>query len=95
MRLYPALATLTRVCTKKYTFPGTNVTIDKGVKVLIPVFSFHRDPDFYPDPLEWNPDRFFEDDIGSKPMYPFGMGPRACIGKIFCYDNICIWVTSL
>lgn len=42
-----------------------------------------RDPDNFPDPDNYLPDRFSED----KPMYnpdafiPFGDGPRACIGK--------------
>lgn len=52
---------------------------------MIPTFALHRDPKFYPDPDTFNPDRFFIDNIGSKPFVeqpqlPFGDGPRICPG---------------
>lgn len=47
--------------------------------------ALHRDPKFYPDPNTFNPDRFYVEDIASKPfieqpMLPFGDGPRMCPG---------------
>lgn len=53
---------------------------------MIPTLAIHRDPKFYPDPHTFNPDRFYVENIGSKPfveqpMLPFGEGPRICPGQ--------------
>lgn len=85
LRKYPVLSVLTRGCGKDYQIPGSNITIEKGVEVFIPVLGLHRDEKYYTEPLKFNPDRFNDDDlIGSnqvtRPYYPFGDGPRNCIG---------------
>lgn len=85
LRKYPVLSVLTRGCGKEYQIPETNITIEKGVEVFIPVLGLHRDEKYYTEPLKFNPDRFNDDNlIGSnqvtRPYYPFGDGPRNCIG---------------
>ncbi len=37
---------------------GTNVTIKAGQEVHIPIQGIHRDPEFYPDPMTFNPENF-------------------------------------
>ncbi|XP_073954723.1 cytochrome P450 6B2-like [Choristoneura fumiferana] len=84
MRIFPSLGYLMRKCEKPYTIPDTNITIDKGVKVIIPVKSLHADPLYWDKPEEFRPDRFHPDNVSkiSKHVYlPFGEGPRACIGE--------------
>ena len=94
MRKYPPLAYLSREAADNYTFQSTKVTIPKCTRVWIPVFSIHRDPDIYPDPEKFDPERFSEEAIKARnPMHylPFGDGPRNCIGIIiirFC----CIFI---
>jgi len=86
MRLYPAGHALERICTKDYQFPGTSVVIQKGDAAHVPVYSFHHDPDFFPDPEEFNPDRFMPENKASiQPgtFMPFGAGPRICIAQRF------------
>ncbi|KAJ6639104.1 putative cytochrome P450 6d4, partial [Pseudolycoriella hygida] len=85
LRKYPTLPVLTRQCTIPYTIPGTNVCIEKGTLTMIPTLALHRDPKFYPKPDTFDPDRFYVENIGSKPFVdqpylPFGVGGRICPG---------------
>lgn len=74
---------LPREALKNYTFKGTKITIPKGTKVWIPAFPIHRDPNIYPDPDKFDPERFTEEAVANRhPMsfLAFGDGPRICIG---------------
>jgi cytochrome P450 len=51
---------LRRVCAKSTKLRGTDVTVEKGTKVLIPVMALHHDPKYYPDPERFDPERFSE-----------------------------------
>ncbi|XP_059478273.1 probable cytochrome P450 6a14 isoform X1 [Neocloeon triangulifer] len=86
MRKYPPVPFLSRECTKTYTIPNTNVTIDKGTMVQIPICSLQNDPKYFPDPDRFDPERFIDDENSHKYQYiysPFGEGPRQCIGNRF------------
>jgi len=85
-RLYPVGAAVERQCTKDYQFPGTEAVIKKGEFALVPVYSFHRDPEYFPDPDTFNPDRFLPENKTSVmfgTFQPFGIGPRMCIAQRF------------
>ena len=48
--------------------------------------SIHHDPEYYPDPEKYDPERFSPDEIAKRNAYTFlsfGTGPRACIGLRF------------
>ncbi|XP_026729656.1 cytochrome P450 6B5-like [Trichoplusia ni] len=83
MRLFPSLGTLHRVCARKYTIPGLNVTLDPGVKIIVPLQAIQTDEKYFDNPSQFIPDRFNDPNVGRhKYAYmPFGEGPRACIGK--------------
>ncbi|XP_025190556.1 probable cytochrome P450 6a14 [Melanaphis sacchari] len=91
MRKYPPVQTLVRVCTKQFRIPNTELDLDVGTAVLIPVYAIHHDPQYYPEPDTFNPDRFVKDCNGGgsdneRPAgvyLPFGDGPRICIGMRF------------
>lgn len=58
LRKYTPGNVLMRRCTKDYKVPGTNLTIEKGKYVFLPMLAIHNDPEYFPDPEEFNPDRF-------------------------------------
>ncbi|KAF2881983.1 hypothetical protein ILUMI_24186 [Ignelater luminosus] len=98
LRKYPPVTGLSRKCIKDYKLPDTDITISKGTSVLIPVLGLHQDPEYFPDPEVFNPDRFSEENKSSIKPYsylPFGEGPRACIGLRFGLMQIRMGLTLL
>lgn len=58
---------------------------------MIPSSGIHFDPDIYPDPLTYNPDRFAPEEVSKRHNFsflPFGEGPRVCIGERFAVVEI-------
>lgn len=83
LRKYPALSFIDRICVKKYLVPNTNLFIEQGTQVIIPIKGIHYDQEYYEDPENFNPERFSKENIESRNIYthmPFGKGPRMCIG---------------
>lgn len=83
LRKYPVVPFLNRELIDDYTFENSKITIPKGLKIWIPVYGIHHDPNIYPNPEKFDPERFSEDKIKERhPMHylPFGHGPRNCIG---------------
>lgn len=85
LRKYPILPILNRESTREHTFSGSNMKIEKGTPVIIPVLGLQRDPEIYENPLEFRPERFKDSSNGNgngKGLFyiPFGDGPRNCIG---------------
>lgn len=53
---------------------------------MIPAYAIHHDPEYYPDPEKFIPERFEPEQVKSRPnctFLPFGDGPRNCIGLRF------------
>ncbi|XP_075984134.1 cytochrome P450 6B2-like [Anticarsia gemmatalis] len=85
LRLYPVLGVLTREVVEDYTLPD-GLRLEKGLRVHLPVYYMQRNPDFFPEPEEYKPERFYGDnkrDIKPYTYMPFGEGPRICIGMRF------------
>ncbi|KAG6443771.1 hypothetical protein O3G_MSEX003035 [Manduca sexta] len=86
LRIHPPVARIDRVCTKPYTLPGTSITLNVGDSVAIPLYGYHMDPNIYPDPHEFMPERFMNNNKSERPSHlflAFGAGPRNCIGLRF------------
>ncbi|KAF2897213.1 hypothetical protein ILUMI_08961 [Ignelater luminosus] len=86
LRKYPPVSVLTRNCTQSYKIPNTDVIIDKDVQVFIPVLGIQHDPEYYPEPDKFDPERFSPENKAKRHPYtwlPFGEGPRSCIGMRF------------
>lgn len=86
LRKYPPVPGTVRVCNEDYTVPHTNVVIEAGTRVHIPIYGIQNDPEYYPDPDTFNPERFNPENKENRPAFtylPFGEGPRICIGLRF------------
>ncbi|KAI4832505.1 hypothetical protein KUCAC02_015469 [Chaenocephalus aceratus] len=84
LRLYPPAGRLERIA--KETVKISGITIPKDMLVMVPVYALHRDPELWPEPEEFRPDRFSKQNkqsINSYTYLPFGLGPRNCIGMRF------------
>ncbi|XP_011159731.1 probable cytochrome P450 6a14 [Solenopsis invicta] len=86
LRKYPLVMFLMRRPIRNYTFEGTKIDLRKGQEVIIPVYGIHNDPNIYPNPEVFDPERFSPENMEQRnSMYylPFGDGPRNCIGARF------------
>ncbi|XP_023717552.1 cytochrome P450 9e2 isoform X2 [Cryptotermes secundus] len=87
LRIYPPIGILERRCVQTYTLPAEpHYTLNPGDFVYIPVYALHHDPDYFPDPEKFDPERFSDENKGSIKActyLPFGSGPRNCIGSRF------------
>ncbi len=79
LRMYPPVTKINRECLEDAEVGG--MLIRKGTLVQVPIWAMHRDPDTYPDPDRFNPERFLEEAGGDGLRFmAFGGGPRTCIG---------------
>ncbi|XP_046593944.1 uncharacterized protein LOC107216955 [Neodiprion lecontei] len=86
LRKYPSVPFLDREAICDYTIPKTGLLIKKGTPVYTPLLGLHYDPEYYPDPVKYDPERFSEENKKKRPAFtylPFGEGPRNCIGLRF------------
>lgn len=80
LRMFPPLTRLYREIQETVTIG--NYTFPKGWTVVVPVFSIHRDPEYWPDPERFDPGRFENPKSTQNKFFyiPFGQGPRICLG---------------
>ena len=95
MRLYPPAYIIDRVAIEDDEFEGLN--IPKDSLVLMSIYELHRNENFWEAPNEFNPERF---DASKKKeyqeyYYPFGAGPRMCVGNNFAMYEMIIAATEL
>jgi cytochrome P450 len=82
LRLYPAAPVTSPRQAAQATQVGS-YDLPAGALILPSIFNIHRHPEYWPDPLEFNPERW---EKGFEPAHrlafmPFGAGPRKCIGN--------------
>ncbi|XP_063243201.1 cytochrome P450 6j1-like isoform X2 [Bacillus rossius redtenbacheri] len=91
LRKYPPATFLDRECLSDFIIPGTQLTIETGTQIMIPVLGIHFDPEIYSEPQKFDPERFSDENKNKIPQYaylPFGEGPRFCIGKRFALMQV-------
>ena len=56
---------------------------EPGVCLIADAYLLHHDPDIYPDPYAFRPERFLDEQPGTYTWIPFGGGRRRCLGASF------------
>ncbi|XP_074011149.1 cytochrome P450 4V2 [Numenius arquata] len=84
LRLFPSVPLFARTLREDCYIRGYQVP--KGTNVVVITYALHRDPEIFPDPEEFRPERFFPENCKGRHPYayvPFSAGPRNCIGQRF------------
>ena len=85
LRIYPSVVLIGRDINEDVQ-TSTGYIIPKGTMAHIFIYDLHRNPDLYPDPLKFDPDRFLPENIQKRHPFayiPFSAGSRNCIGQRF------------
>ncbi|KAI1704051.1 cytochrome p450 domain-containing protein [Ditylenchus destructor] len=96
LRMYPVAPRVNRECVKEITIDG--IEFQPGDIVNIPIYAIHHNPDYFPEPEKFDPDRFSPDEMMRRdPLayIPFGFGPRSCIGMRFAQFQIRVIIVRL
>ncbi|XP_068084403.1 cytochrome P450 6k1 [Anabrus simplex] len=94
LRKYPPFAVLLRTCTRPCELPlpnGKTFIMDEGVTAVISTLALHMDPNNFPEPEKFDPERFSaerKDSIKPYTFLPFGEGPRQCFAYKFAQAEI-------
>jgi cytochrome P450 len=85
LRLRPVISIVNRRLTEPMEIGGR--TLPAGVAIVPSIHLVHRRPDIYPQPHEFRPERFLEQEggraAGTYTWIPFGGGVRRCLGAAF------------
>lgn len=84
LRLCPPVVVAGRTALRDIDVDGYRV--EANSMVLVGIFGMHRDPDLWPNPMQFDPSRFEPENSRARDRWsyiPFGSGPRSCIGDHF------------
>ncbi|MFI8940141.1 cytochrome P450 [Streptomyces syringium] len=84
LRLYPPTWLLSRVAVKRTDVCG--FAVPQGADVIISPYALQRNPDVFPDPAGFDPDRWLPERLTSRQrqsFLAFGAGRRRCMGEFF------------
>jgi cytochrome P450 len=96
MRLYPPAWIVGRRAIAPYPIAGY-VAPARALLVMSP-YVVHRDARLYPEPDRFNPERWtpeFKTSLPRFAYFPFGGGPRQCIGESFAWMELILVVATL
>jgi cytochrome P450 len=96
LRLYPPTWLTARTPVEDDTLGG--YLIPRGALVLLSPYLTHRHPAVWEDPERFDPDRFAPACAAARPAFayfPFGGGPRRCIGASFAITEMQLIVATL
>ncbi|MGH9928813.1 MAG: cytochrome P450 [Pyrinomonadaceae bacterium] len=97
LRLYPPTWLFVRIAQRDDALPS-GAAITGGSKIYLSPFITQRNPRYFPNPERFIPERFSEDAKRSRPKFayfPFGGGPRQCIGEGFATMEGMLLIASI
>jgi cytochrome P450 len=93
LRLWPAVADINRVLAQPMELGG--YTLPPGTVVAGATAILHYDPDLFPDPERFDPERFMNRKFAAWEYTPFGGGERMCPGAQFSAFELKIILATL
>jgi cytochrome P450 len=95
MRVYPPAWAIGRRTLGEHPVDG--FVIPAGAVVVVSPYLVHRDPRWWPDPLAFLPERWGAEDPARPRLayFPFGGGPRMCIGEPFAWMEAAVVVATI
>lgn len=96
MRLYPPAYAVVRRALEPFEVGG--YAFPAGTQLLLSPWAMHRDPRYYDQPEEFRPERWLDGSARRLPAYayfPFGGGPRRCIGQSFALMEAALVVATI
>lgn len=91
LRVYPTIWSVGRCCTEADEVGGYQIPV--GMNIFVPIFHFHWSERFWSEPQKFDPSRFSPERRpapDSMSYFPFGAGPRSCIGNHFALQELMI-----
>ncbi|XP_012524924.1 cytochrome P450 4C1 [Monomorium pharaonis] len=96
LRLFPSAPVISRELVEDVKLDVC--TLPKGYTIVMGIFLAHRNPEVWPDPSKFDPDRFLPENSRDRSAYayvPFSAGPRNCIGQRFALQEQKIILTAI
>ncbi len=93
LRLRPVIAIVLRRLTEPVEIGGYE--LPAGVTVAPNIYLAHRNPEVYPEPDAFRPERFLDNPPGTYTWIPFGGGVRRCLGAAFAQFEMAVVLREL
>ena len=96
MRLYPPAWSVARTAINEFELEGYEMPA--GSNIVMSQWIMHRDQRFFPEPEKFDPDRWTTSACQNLPRFayfPFGGGPRQCIGASFAMTEVVLILASI
>jgi cytochrome P450 family 135 len=93
LRLRPVISIVLRKLTEPVEIGGYE--LPAGVSVAPCVYLVHRNPEIYPEPQRFLPERFLDNPPGTYTWIPFGGGVRRCLGASFAQFEMAVVLKEL
>jgi cytochrome P450 len=93
LRLRPVIALVLRKLVEPMEIGGQ--LLPAGVSVAPSIYLVHRNPEIYPEPERFRPERFLEQPPGTYTWIPFGGGVRRCLGASFAEFEMAVVLREL
>ena len=93
LRLRPVISIVIRRLTEPVEIGGYE--LPAGVSVTPSVYLLHRNPQIYPEPDRFLPERFLDNPPGTYTWIPFGGGVRRCLGASFAQFEMAVVLKEL
>jgi cytochrome P450 len=93
LRLRPVISIVLRKLTEPVEIGGYE--LPAGVSVAPCIYLVHRNPEIYPEPERFLPERFLENPPGTYTWIPFGGGVRRCLGASFAQFEMAVVLSEL